>query len=969
MKKPFKTISTTAMAAVFAASVIVPVASAATSDESVKAYKINKVIIEEGGQLVAVDYQTYMLNLPFLNEEAKNGVKYVEFGNGLKVSALNYLLELGAQGNDDEATYSELMKEEKTEDLKDVLEGEINADGDIVVGDVEVPDEGELTVESVTAITDTTSKVTTVTADVKNAEEDATATVALYANGDTTALPLISNTEVAIVEGKISTTFLEVPAGTHKVVVTVGEATSEVEFTVDYADVDAIVKAVNDAVTQTQLFDALDNEHFTDVKADRLPQYSTLQLNAAVETTTIEKIQVNVINTANVLHSVNNATNEIALRTALQDGETKEVFKDVKVANVAEYANNLSVDYTADDGFTREVVQDAINAVNLAQATDAELLVISNEKLTAFEEVLATTGGTATTGATLTAVTTAQTEATTALASASNAELTARKTAADLKVDAINSVILAESNIGTAANVNAAKVAVLNLPAGSVKTGLQVRLDSFSTVTAMNTAADATAALNVLATQNPSGWSLLNGTSKASAAATIFAGVSYTSVTTYNNTVADTIKEQQLVQRVNQATTASAMLQALEYGTATNDSTNTPLLSNVTKANAQVYLAYKNGDSTTTPAIAAVTAGNRDDASKIQTAIVGAANTLVTTTATAPVAAYDVSTVTAHGTEQAAAQAAVLTLPSSTIKDTLDARVKVKSAEIDLTAATKTAADTAVAKLAAGDTKTALENRMKNIQIVVVVNSNLNASPTATEIAAVKTAVEAANPTGWSNLSAAIKEEVATVLAQGSDGSAAAYDAADFTAKVESELRRAAVNNATTAEAMRTALLNHATTVSGDATAYVNLTPAARLEVASTVLNVRNEIATTKRFAVDAAGANANLLITAAIKADTDARATLFTNISTGINNATGSSVIVTALDTYAASSATQNPVAKATWTSLSGSQKVAVADKVLETRPAVVYATKDDPTSAYVSGGHTTLAPILAAIAEAKGN
>ncbi|WP_110112569.1 S-layer homology domain-containing protein [Bacillus sp. CGMCC 1.16541] len=82
------------------------------------------------------------------------------------------------------------------------------------------------TIENVVATT--ADEVTTVTADVRNAEK---ATVEVFANGDTTK-DAAAKKEVEVKGGKISTSFEKLPAGKHVVRVTAGEAKKEAEFTV-----------------------------------------------------------------------------------------------------------------------------------------------------------------------------------------------------------------------------------------------------------------------------------------------------------------------------------------------------------------------------------------------------------------------------------------------------------------------------------------------------------------------------------------------------------------------------------------------------------------------------------------------------------------------------------------------------------------------------------------------------------------
>jgi hypothetical protein len=70
----------------------------------------------------------------------------------------------------------------------------------------------------------------TVTADVKNVEENTDATVSVYPNGNLSATPIVKT--VKVIGGKLTTDFSDVPAGTHSVVVKVGEVSSSASFTI-----------------------------------------------------------------------------------------------------------------------------------------------------------------------------------------------------------------------------------------------------------------------------------------------------------------------------------------------------------------------------------------------------------------------------------------------------------------------------------------------------------------------------------------------------------------------------------------------------------------------------------------------------------------------------------------------------------------------------------------------------------------
>lgn len=152
----------------------------------------------------------------------------------------------------------------------------------VVNGEVVVtPVEEGLVVESVSAITE--AGVTTVTADVLNAEEGATAKVEIFANGDTEAEAAATNADVEIVDGKISTTFEGLPAGTHVARVTVGEVSADAEFTVEEAALAVeSVSAINATTVQAVLAEVA-------VEAPVAGDFTVLVDGAPVEVTAVAK--------------------------------------------------------------------------------------------------------------------------------------------------------------------------------------------------------------------------------------------------------------------------------------------------------------------------------------------------------------------------------------------------------------------------------------------------------------------------------------------------------------------------------------------------------------------------------------------------------------------------------------------------------------------------------------------------------
>ncbi|MBA2175319.1 hypothetical protein H0266_10465 [Halobacillus locisalis] len=146
------------------------------------------------------------------------------------------------------------------------------------------------------------------------------------------------------------------------------------------------------------------------------------------------------------------------------------------------------------------------------------------------------------------------------------------------------------------------------------------------------------------------------------------------------------------------------------------------------------------------------------------------------------------------------------------------------------------------------------------------------------------------------------------------------------------------VNTATTATEMRTALNKVA--VENDVNAYINLGSAAKLEVAGVVLSDRAD-ETDAEFATTAD-------VTTAVTTEISARDTLFTS-ATGVNMGTISQVR-TALVNYGLDS----------FTDLSASQQVEVAEYIVDNRPEV---TTNEAGDTYVSGGYTTITGLETAI------
>jgi hypothetical protein len=97
----------------------------------------------------------------------------------------------------------------------------------------------------------------TVTADVKNVEDNTDATVSVYPNGNLSATPIVNTTKV--VGGRVSSVFNDVPTGTHTVVVKVGEISSSKSFSIDSAVVSS-VSSLNATQLQVKFSQAVNED-------------------------------------------------------------------------------------------------------------------------------------------------------------------------------------------------------------------------------------------------------------------------------------------------------------------------------------------------------------------------------------------------------------------------------------------------------------------------------------------------------------------------------------------------------------------------------------------------------------------------------------------------------------------------------------------------------------------------------------
>jgi len=119
----------------------------------------------------------------------------------------------------------------------------------------------DLKVVEVSAID--TTKIVTVKATVPEAEEGATANVAIFAVDEEDERTAVANKDVEIEDGVVEVDF-DIDTGNYVVVVTFEEETAEKPFAIDFEAANDAVDAVNNADTQIKLAKALENEYFVE---------------------------------------------------------------------------------------------------------------------------------------------------------------------------------------------------------------------------------------------------------------------------------------------------------------------------------------------------------------------------------------------------------------------------------------------------------------------------------------------------------------------------------------------------------------------------------------------------------------------------------------------------------------------------------------------------------------------------------
>ena len=261
--------------------------------------------------------------------------------------------------------------------------------GDTVASDPFTVDGTALAVSNVQVPVANNTKLATVTATVKNAEEAATAKVEIFGYDEEGVLKETADITIAgvaiaenAIEVEIDVAALE--SGDYVAVVTVGEVNAESAFTVDFAAVDAAVAAVNLANTEPKLWTALQNELFTGAKISLITDYRSV-LGVGNEKATVKAIQdsIDSVNDSDaievLLGELDAAPNQIELLALLEAN-----FERVNGDWINEYPAARATNYTS--LATKAAVQGAIDTANEAEVgslIDAAEANVTAEKYTA----------------------------------------------------------------------------------------------------------------------------------------------------------------------------------------------------------------------------------------------------------------------------------------------------------------------------------------------------------------------------------------------------------------------------------------------------------------------------------------------------------------------------------------------------------------------------------------------------------
>ncbi|KFL42825.1 hypothetical protein CH76_10270 [Lysinibacillus sp. BF-4] len=133
MTKPFKTLSTAALAAVFASSALVPVASA---EAPAAAASVEKVVVEQDGKLIEITQKEY-IDLFLAGKEPK--VKFITLNDEKTYTVEQYTDAFLSNSLDNDKALEQLSEKATAVTPENVLPGKVNEDGQIVAD--ETPEE------------------------------------------------------------------------------------------------------------------------------------------------------------------------------------------------------------------------------------------------------------------------------------------------------------------------------------------------------------------------------------------------------------------------------------------------------------------------------------------------------------------------------------------------------------------------------------------------------------------------------------------------------------------------------------------------------------------------------------------------------------------------------------------------------------------------------------------------------------
>ncbi|MDC3415951.1 S-layer homology domain-containing protein [Aquibacillus salsiterrae] len=161
---------------------------------------------------------------------------------------------------------------------------------------------GFIEYEKPIAIADETTKEAVIINLFENYNEGDLTTVSVFGydqNGEVIATPLVSeqiNIVDGLVEGIVDVSTFE--NGTYLAEVAYGDNVYQVEFIIDFTEVDEIVASVNAATTEEELFQALSNDYFYDVEealvADYMAAIASTEFNLIYDIqTVIDEININ----------------------------------------------------------------------------------------------------------------------------------------------------------------------------------------------------------------------------------------------------------------------------------------------------------------------------------------------------------------------------------------------------------------------------------------------------------------------------------------------------------------------------------------------------------------------------------------------------------------------------------------------------------------------------------------------------